>query len=701
ALQRGVLSLKESSSIEGNVGVEAKLAAEAKVDRSGVIPALLATLEAGIKAGVWVDGQFDAEARVGPLALAELAKINAMAGVEAQFSSKAFANLRDGVGAEFEASGFAGAKVHGEATAEIALGPAALQIKGEVDAMAGAEGKVEGALSVSLTGVHAKFAAEAFAGAKASASGSASLKIRGKRIAYAKGTVEVYAGVGGKVKGEFEVKNGKIKFDFGAAAILGWGTGAEAEGEIDAGVLAGIVVAEISEMAASKDQKAVQSASPDYVREKLDDQAQAQKKEEAGYDALYDDFLAYANKKAVKGERGIKREKVQAIIDRITPHIRAELAYVETDQGIERAAMDAFRGQVKHINLQRGQIRAFQAVTPAEVTSFKERMQQEEKWRKARDGLAKDLDAYAQKKTTKGENGVKQQGVQQIISSHWKQLQSTFPGAEADEVVMFAAQAMKDQYLTKFTVKGGRIVEFEAPGVYAADAKKQAADTKAGAALNAALAQLDTGLATYRRTLLAKPTASFEQKQLEKVLRSSLSKVKAQLGDDAVNEQIAGRIRSGLAGIVDTVRLKNGAITVLGVKAGGLQAARAQQKTDEATKAQAVAAAEFGRRLAAYKEQKVGTGEHGMKADRAQKLLDEACAKVADWKTTPEAATELEAAAKEALGPFLKGIVVNGGRLAMFDVDRAKITAAKASRKADGKAVLDERDESGGGGQAE
>ncbi|MDP3893689.1 MAG: hypothetical protein Q8Q44_20825, partial [Nocardioides sp.] len=110
ALQRGVLSLKESSSIEGNVGVEAKLAAEAKVDRSGVIPALLVTLETGIKAGVWVDGQFDAEARVGPLALAVMAKINAMAGVEAQFSSKAFANLRDGVGAEFEASGFAGAK---------------------------------------------------------------------------------------------------------------------------------------------------------------------------------------------------------------------------------------------------------------------------------------------------------------------------------------------------------------------------------------------------------------------------------------------------------------------------------------------------------------------------------------------------------------------------------------------------------------
>ncbi|MDP3893029.1 hypothetical protein, partial [Nocardioides sp.] len=99
--------------------------------------------------------------------------------------------------------------------------------------------------------------------------------------------------------------------------------------------------------------------------------------------------------------------------------------------------------------------------------------------------------------------------------------------------------------------------------------------------------------------------------------------------------------------------------------------------------------------------QKVGTGEHGMKADRAQKLLDEACAKVADWKTTPEAATELEAAAKEALGPFLKGIVITRGHLSMFDVDRSRMAAAKASRKADGKAVLDERDESGGGGQAE
>jgi hypothetical protein len=690
AVKRGMASASIESSIEGGAGIAAELVAKAKVDRSGLIPALEAMIEAGIKIGAWFDAEAKAEARFGPMVAMAMAKVSAFAGAQAEFSARAFASREEGVGAEFSSEAFAGVKGSASGSVQVDVGVAALEVAGEIEGVAGANVQASGGLSISLSGVSGSFEASAFAGVQGKASGSASFKLMGKRILHVSGTIKVSAGAGVEAEGEFTVQNGKVAFSAEFAATLGLGGGAGIGIEIDAGALADIVIAELQEMARGDEEKTITSEAPDYQREPIADPLQAAVKQQVGYEAVYDDFVAYANKKAMQGEHGVKKEKVQEIIARVAPHIRADLAFVETDMGIRQAALDAFGGQLKDIVVQRGYIRGFQPVPQAEAQQFKERMQAEEKWREARDGLQQDFDAYSGKKAGQGKSGIKKAEVQKLIDKHWKKLTAAFPGAEADQVVMFAAQAMKDQYLDDFTVSGGQIVQFEAPESKAAQAKQGVKDAKADATRQAAMTKARAALGGYRAKLIANPKEALTSAGVNKVLTSALSSIKGRSGEPAINSEIRQLVMEVLDGLVTGVQVESGRVTGMAFQENGLSLARQGKQREDISAAQKQAVDAFSAAMTAYKEQKVAGGKNGIKKQVVQERLDKAAKKVAHWKTTPEGSAAFSAAASAALTPFLTKITITDGVIGDFDV--ADMAGAKEQRRTDGKAVLGERD---------
>ncbi|WP_372729290.1 hypothetical protein [Nocardioides sp.] len=690
AIQRGKLKASMGAKGSGGAGIEASSKAEAVVDRTGYIPALAATFEAAARAGLWANGQLDASAEIGPLAGSVCAKLDVLLGAEAQLKAEVFADLkRKGVGAAFSASAFAGARVKLDGEAEIKLGPAQLMVGGTLEAAAGAGAEIDTEFSVSIKGVTAKFEASAFAGAKAKASGKAAFKIMGKKIVSAKGEVEVSVGAGASVSGKFEIKNGKLSVSAGLSAALGLGAGGKADADIDFAALADVIVAKVGELSA--DRPAIDSVSPDYEREALPaGSALATKKQEIGYEAVYEDFVAYANKKIMQGEHGIKKERVQAIIANAAPLLRPHFAYVETDKGIQQAAMEAFAGQLRHVDTQGGYIRAWDPVPEAEAEVFRTQKQKEEKWRSARDALTADFAAYATKKANKGKNGIKRDEVQSIITSHWKSLNEAFEGAEPDQVIDFAARQMKAQYLTKFSVAKGKIGEFEVDAEKTAGTKKAAADDAQAAARAAALATLDGKLTAYRASLVASSKATLDHKKLNGLLKDSVSSIKGQVARDEVNAELATAIQAGLGGLVEGVTVEKGVLKKYSEKSGALDRARQAKDAGDVEARQTAAVAAFGESLVGYRELKTKSGKNGLKKEKVQVRLDQACTKVGDWQRQGGGDRAFEDAARQALGEqLLKKVVVEKGVVTTFTINDAVMTAAKQDRRANGKASLE------------
>jgi hypothetical protein len=689
AIQRGKASASFGADASGGAGVQASMEAMAKIDRSGLIPALEATFEAAIKAGVWGEAGFKADARIGPLALAVCARIDGFLGASAEVSAKAFANFKEGIGGEISGEAFVGARSSGSTTAELTLGPAQLEVGAEYDAMAGAKAEVSLKASVSLKGVSAEFSASAFAGAKFEAKAHGAIKIMGKKIVHAKGKISVSAGAGGEVEGVFEIKSGKLRIGGELAATLGVGGGAGGELELDFGALAEVIVAKVGELAMESDNPAIKEKSPDYVRTPLTDPAMQDKKRQIGYESVYEDFLAYANKKTMQGAQGIKKERVQAIIQNRGPILRPEFAYVETDQGIENAAKEAFKGMLKGIVVQHGYIRAFDVVPATEVAAHKTSKQQEEKWRAARDAVRDDFTKYCLKKSGTGENGIKQENVQSIITKHWKQLQDAFPGAEADDVVKFAAQGMKDQYLTEFEVVGGTITKFVAPATKAAGVKQavqQDADTAARAV---AIQALGAKLTAFRTKLIAKPNTTVDKTELQKLITGATSKIKGQLAKPEVDTAINQQIMQSLDGIVESITITAGQVGALKEKAGGIDAARTQKASDSKQAAEQAAVGAFAAALEGYLDIKTGHGKNGLKAEQVQARFDRATSKVKEWASSGAADVPMQEAARAALGPMLTTIEIKNGKVTKFISDEAAMTAAKTDRKANGKKRLE------------
>ncbi len=562
AYRRGGFSAKGNASAKGGAGVEGEMSAKASVDRSGLIPALEAVFDASLKAGIWGEASAEVEAQYGPLTAHALAKIEGFVGAKAEVSAKAFANWKEGLGAEFSAAVEASASSSGSVTAELSLGEAQLEVGAGFEAWAGAKAELAAKLEVSLSGVSASFKARRVRrGQRSRRHAKAKVKVRGKTIVAAKGKVGVAVGAGVEVGGEFEIKNGKFKISGDLAAALKGGLTAGAGLEIDFYSLAEVIVAEVGDLAKGDELK-ITGASPNFERKPLSDPKEAAKKEQFGYETVIDDFHAYAHKKLAGGDNSIKKERIQEIIQNRSGQLQEAFAFTETDKGIERAAKEAFGPLLKDIVIQAGYIRAFQPAPEAAAQKIKEDFQQRETWRVARDGLADDLRAYGEKKSQVGKGGIKQENVQAIIDKHWKQMQAAFPGAEADQVVVFAAKSSIQKYLTTFEVANGKITKWDAPPEKAQAIKKGVTDEKANQAQIGALGTLRSKLAALRASLVAKPKSVLDRAALQKVITESLSPIKDQVG----TPELDGEIKSAIVAVLDPIVDSDGITVVKGAE---------------------------------------------------------------------------------------------------------------------------------------
>jgi hypothetical protein len=164
-----------------------------------------AKLEEEFKAGIWGNGQ----------AKAAMTKLG--------FSVEAQAALS--IGVELNIDGSLTWK----------KGRAGLDLKGNCNVFAGAEGALSGKLSVNAKrGLEASFEARAFAGFRASVSGTAEFNYDGKALVSATGTAEVSFGIGGNLSASLKVPIfGATEISFETNATLGIGFGVSAETSID------------------------------------------------------------------------------------------------------------------------------------------------------------------------------------------------------------------------------------------------------------------------------------------------------------------------------------------------------------------------------------------------------------------------------------------------------------------------------------
>lgn len=189
---------------EGMIGIQQRAAVsfEAYSPNWGLINA---KLEEEFKLGAWGSGE----------AQAKMSKLG--------FSLEAQAAVA--IGAELNIDGALTWK----------KGKAGLDLKGNCNVFAGAEGALSGKLSLKAKeGLEASFEARAFAGFRASATGTAEFNYDGKTLVSASGTAEVSFGVGGACAGSIKVPIfGGTEISFETNVTLGLGFGASATTEID------------------------------------------------------------------------------------------------------------------------------------------------------------------------------------------------------------------------------------------------------------------------------------------------------------------------------------------------------------------------------------------------------------------------------------------------------------------------------------
>ena len=692
ALERGGASLNAEGKVEGGMGAEAGVEMSGTVTRDelGELKELEATIEAFAKIGVWGKAEAEVEAKYGIAIAKAKAELEAWAGAQAEFSGAIKASFDQGeFSAEFKAEAKAGAGASASGEASLDLGVLGLAVEGKAEAFAGAEASAEGKFVFGVSGVSIQFAASAFAGARASAEGAASIRIMGRTVLKASGKVEVSAGVGGEIGGEFTIEGGKVKFSAALSAALGVGAGAAADVEADFGAVAEVLAAAYEEMAASDDDKAILDTPPDYKREPLKDVKAGKKHEKFAYDTLYPDFLAYAHKKSTQGKNGLKQDRIQEIIKNAGPTLRPHIAFVETDTGIDRAAKDAFGPMLTSFKSEAGRVIEFEEAAGDAVKQHKTDMKQEEKWRQVRDPLHADFITYAQElESTKGAT-VDNARLLKIIKKHKSKLDATFPG-EQDAVVKWCMQDFVGTFLTsvdQVDVAKGIIAVTPMEGG-AAKAQEKYEQGLRGNALKEMVSQLDAVAAELR----SNPEAAWDAKALAKAnaaITPAYQKLPA--GDETKKDaEVKKLVLRPFKGILQDVVLVGGVIRgvdqVKGWRAT-LNAEADQKKEDASIKA---AKDSFTAGLRAYAEQKTEGGQHSIKMNRVQELVTKAAAKAPKWVTSKDGAAVLVEAAKEVLGDALGVLVISGGVVEKMTINETKFGQRKADRAKFGKAVLGE-----------
>jgi hypothetical protein len=373
AIQRGAVSAGYDVGASGGAG--ASVAAKGSVTLSAnLFDALHIVADAVAKVGVEGSVHARADAALGPLAASIGAQLTAFAGAMASCKADVSIGITH-IHAVGEAKAFAGAKSEGSADVKIKLGDAEATAAIEGAAMAGASAEAKGTFKIDLTGVEISGKAEAFAGVKAEVSGKAALTHKGRTVIAAKGTVGVSAGIGGKAEAAFGFRAGKLTIKGDLAATLGIGGEVGAELEIDFYALA-LMIEDLIVSAFLNQKEAINRSSPAVERVPIIDPTLAVKKRKEGYETYLRDFMAYNAKKEKQGESGIKRQRVQEILDNRWHANKENFHFLEFDEGIMQAAKDAFGPKLKEIGVQAGQLRYFEVTRTAEQEAHlkKERM---------------------------------------------------------------------------------------------------------------------------------------------------------------------------------------------------------------------------------------------------------------------------------------------------------------------------------------
>lgn len=682
SIERGQLRAGGEVEVSGGVGVSGGMSGSVTVDKSGKIPKLAAALEAFAKAGV--EFNFGASGFVGAGPLEVIGAIEAAGFAGARAHAKGSMNLSwKGLEAEGEVEAFAGVEASTEGSVTLKLSDAEVAAGFKAEGMAGAKAGASGSVKISLTGVEVSGSAESFAGVSAEAGGEVSFSFQGKTIFAASGKVIVDAGIGGKVEGTFSFVNGKLSISFGAKAVFGIGAGGEFAVEIDFLTLGKAIYTKVND-AINQATVEIGDSAGEIDRQPVVDKLVAVGLRKRGYEAYIADFRAYAAKKMSEGQNGIKKERVQEILDNRRGQVGMDLVYAETDEGIMAAAKEAFGPLLKSISIRGGRI---DSMIPAPFTAIGG-IRAENAKNTSLSAFKAELATSVTKSRSGGSHLPDAAVIGKVVSKHWPKVSAATSPDQADADMASAVEDAFEGLISGFTITAGvpGSFKFDARGVK--DKDDSAAAARKQAAEEAELTAIRTKCAQYAAKKGSQGTEGVKRAMVAKLIAPHATKLLEGLDSAAITTmdgRIAAAIKEGLGAAITDVMVSEGNITAFaatdaatlksGVKADKDAAAR--------TKAYETAATKF----AEYAAKKTTTGANGIKPERVQAIVSNAFKTVGDDPTTrAEADAELTEKAKAAFAGLINHLEINDGVVTMV-VSQTKMTAAKEKAASDSARV--------------
>ncbi len=724
--QRGEFSSGAKGSYRAQLGSDSGAQGHAKVDKTGLLPALEAAISGYTRHGIGGEAEGMLFARLWKLEFVATGKVSAFAGFEATAYGKAHANLKEGLGLEGGANFLLGGRASAEGTARLSLGPAELQVMGKIAGQAGVWGSATGKVAIGFDGVEIAGAAEVFAGVQASATGSATAKFRGKTIMSATGTVTVAAGIGAKASGKFAFKGGKLSINFGAKVVKGVGGGVEVGTEIDLIALSDAVGTLVWEQYANTTKTVTEDANL-IPRDIIADEDERRRVTRQGYDAYIHDFRKYAAEKlSGSGSSGLNRNRVQKILDQRRGQLGSALTHVEIDNGIAEAAQEAFGPMLKSIVTRGGVIEEWVPHDDMDAPGGIKSIRVNEAHKVATANLRSALQTGATRLRSEGtkESGPTHQpdqaAIDKILAKHGpplvraheegQRLQAQLAAAEAersggiaptkaqraqsDQAANTAGQEAADAEMASLieevydgilrhvVVRDGRTSSMMVDLAAIRRSDQAAEKMRTLAARMSALAELQVACGRYAAEHSKKKSKPIEKSAVEELIAKHAGSISQ--GDDSgvADAIIADMVVAGLGrtikefgyskGVVDPFVPEDPAEVYAAIQAD--KAANKRMKLYQDAKD----------RFAAYAAEKTISGDHGVKYGRVEAIVKSVIDKVGP-DFIGEADQELTAAAEDGLGPMVRQVYVAGGKLHMmaFPDDQARIKAQAEKERAE------------------
>ena len=381
SVSSGEASLTAGGKASGYMGAKTNVGVSAEVDK--VAKSIKAVAEAAAQLGMGADMEGFIRAGYGKnLDLTLAAKLSTFFGVKGSAKAEFEATLTN-IRLEAQASAMAGVEASGEASIKgrVRHVEGTLDVQGE--ALAGAKAEVSGSVNMGLTGISLKGEAKAFAGAKVSGSVGGSVGYKGKKMFSVRAKGEALAGAGAEASGEFTFKDGKLKIDANVSATLGVGLGGGVETEIDFKVIGEAILNEMKEFKDMIFPPEVDHSEPTGPRETgLSSESRGKL-----FMAIYPAFVEYGAKKAKQGESGLKRERLQALLDQYVIRNAELVQEVKNDKGVAKdvplykfdeadevltyAALKALPGQINSIVIRQGTIRSIDLVAKEDYVGLR------------------------------------------------------------------------------------------------------------------------------------------------------------------------------------------------------------------------------------------------------------------------------------------------------------------------------------------